>query len=169
MLVAATLLTSCDTAQAFFMLQISGFAPGTALPRDYQSNRNGCRGLNMSPPLRWSNPPSATRFFAITEHRASRGDTDPDLLWLVLAIPGNVRMLPYGAGSMLNSPANVGGASRYRAWCPAAGDTEAIVFTVHALRDTVDVRARYGSLSELRAAIADVRIDSASVTAYVHR
>ena len=101
----------------------------------------GCTGGNISPQIVWSDPPAATRSFAVTLF-------DPDAPgghgwwhWLAVDIPPSVRELPKGAnGDRALMPKGViqtmtdFGAPGYGGPCPPPGEDHHYVVTVTALK-----------------------------------
>ena len=88
-LVAVTLgcLGACRSGDTGTLLVSSAaFADGERIPVRYT-----CDGDNVSPPLRWSEPPEGTRSFAVVMD-------DPDargwVHWVLFDLPGGTRALP---------------------------------------------------------------------------
>ena len=83
-----------------FRLESPDFGPGKPFADSFLFNGMGCQGGNVSPALRWENPPSGTRSFALMVH-------DPDAEtggagiwhWVVINIPANARAIERGAGT----------------------------------------------------------------------
>lgn len=71
-----------------FKIESSAFKPEGSIPSRYT-----CDGVNVSPPLEWSDPPAATASFALIHD-------DPDapggdwVHWVVWNIPADKRALP---------------------------------------------------------------------------
>lgn len=107
----------------------------------------GCNGENVSPEIKWNNPPVGTKSFALVVH-------DPDAPtgiggfthWMVVNIPASARGLPQGAGNgKLPAPAvgvsngfdNTGVTGlngHYGGPCPPQGNiSHRYVFSVYAL------------------------------------
>jgi Raf kinase inhibitor-like YbhB/YbcL family protein len=53
-------------------------------------------GENVSPPLRWSEPPPGARELAVVVEEADETDGQPAVHWLLYGIPPEVRELPEG-------------------------------------------------------------------------
>ena len=101
--VSAVLLVQPVAAQeTHFSLSSSAFADNGIMALKYAgknpANAN-CIGENVSPPLRWSNPPDGTRSYAIIMHdqegRLGLGVTH----WVAYGIPASTMALPEGAAS----------------------------------------------------------------------
>ena len=109
-----------------FALSSPAFHSGGTIPRLYT-----CDGRNVSPPLRWTAPPRATRSFGLTV-------TDPDapggtfVHWVAWGIPGSARKLAPGARPMYESK-NSAGRPGYTGPCPPAGPAHRYVFRLYAL------------------------------------
>jgi Raf kinase inhibitor-like YbhB/YbcL family protein len=144
LLALALLLAAPGARAAGFSLRSPDIPAGGAIPLRQVYDGFGCTGANISPALRWSDPPPGTRSFALLVH-------DPDAPtggsgwwhWLVLDLPAGLRALPTGAG-LANGSALPGGARQIRTdygtpgWggpCPPVGDKpHRYVFTLHALK-----------------------------------
>lgn len=57
-------------------------------------------GNNASPPLRWTGAPAGTRSFALVMEDLDRAEGRPCFYWVQHSIPGDVRELSRGAGSL---------------------------------------------------------------------
>ncbi len=114
----------------------SAFAPGATIPA-----RHTCEGDDLAPPLAWSDPPPATRSFALVVDDPDAPDpaapTATWVHWVLYDIPAAVRSLaegdgvPDGARCGRNDWHDVG----YGGPCPPAG-RHRYVFKLYAL-DTV--------------------------------
>ncbi|KEF41106.1 MAG: hypothetical protein ER33_13120 [Cyanobium sp. CACIAM 14] len=142
---ALALLLAAPAARAgTFSLRSSDIPAGGAIPLRQVYDGFGCTGGNVSPALRWSEPPAGTRSFALLVH-------DPDAPtggsgwwhWLVLDLPATLRALPAGAGrpdgSALPSAARQirtdYGTPGWGGPCPPVGDKpHRYVFNLHALK-----------------------------------
>ena len=109
-----------------FALTSAAFAAGAPIPRVYT-----CDGRNVSPPLRWTDPPAGTRSFAILMD-------DPDAPggtfthWLGWNIPATARSLRVGQHAPVegtNDAQRIG----YVGPCPPSG-RHRYVFHLYALR-----------------------------------
>jgi Raf kinase inhibitor-like YbhB/YbcL family protein len=129
-LISAVLLVQPVAAQeTHFSLSSSAFADNGIMALKYAgknpANAN-CIGENVSPPLRWSNPPDGTRSYAIIMHdqegRLGLGVTH----WVAYGIPASTMALPEGAASdatahrFINGK-NTPGKSAYLGACPPKG------------------------------------------------
>src|SRR3989442_13646168 len=74
-----------------FKLRSPAIAPSGHIPAKYT-----CDGSDLSPPLRWTDPPLNTKGFAliVDDHDASGGAT---VHWLLYGVAGSLRELPEGA------------------------------------------------------------------------
>jgi Raf kinase inhibitor-like YbhB/YbcL family protein len=136
-----------QAADAKFKMESPDLKNGT-FSTQFVANGFGCKGENISPEIKWSNPPKGTKSFALMLH-------DPDaptsvggfLHWTVVNIPAAATGLAQGAGNSalkLPEPAvgafndfydtGVGGNGNYGGPCPPAGDkAHRYVFTLYAL------------------------------------
>jgi len=84
--------------EAGFALRSSAFSPGGEIPSRYT-----CEGLDLSPPLAWTEPPSGTRSFALVVDDPDAPDPKAPqttwVHWVVVGIPAQARQLPDGAGA----------------------------------------------------------------------
>ncbi|MEN6357997.1 MAG: YbhB/YbcL family Raf kinase inhibitor-like protein [Armatimonadota bacterium] len=110
----------------------AAFKEGESIPSKYT-----CKGSNISPPLVWTNIPSAAKTIALIAD-------DPDapmgtwVHWVLYNLPGNINELPEavpneqhlqnGASQGVNSSGKVG----YQGPCPPSG-THRYYFKVYAL------------------------------------
>jgi hypothetical protein len=119
-------------------LTSQAFQPGDLIPAKYT-----CAGLDVSPPLTWSDPPAGTRSFALISD-------DPDapvgtwVHWVIWNIPPSARALeenlpktaslPDGARQGTTDFKRVG----YGGPCPPSG-THRYFFKLYALDATLDL------------------------------
>lgn len=105
-------------------------------------NGFGCTGDNVSPALRWENPPPGTKSYAVTLYDPDAPTGSGWWHWVVFNIPGESRELPGGAGEVAAGLAPLGsiqsmtdfGKPGYGGPCPPAGDKpHRYRLTVHAL------------------------------------
>jgi Raf kinase inhibitor-like YbhB/YbcL family protein len=125
-----------------FTLSSPAFAQGRTIPIAYT-----CDGRNVSPALRWTAPPKATRSFALIMD-------DPDAPsgtfthWLAWSIPAGARRLVVGQRP-LREGTNGAGRIGYVGPCPPSG-THRYVFRLYALRTPIHLargaaRARFSA------------------------
>jgi Raf kinase inhibitor-like YbhB/YbcL family protein len=144
-LLALALLLAAPGARASgFSLSSPDIPPGGVIPLQQVYEGFGCTGGNVSPALRWSDPPAGTRSFALLVH-------DPDAPtggsgwwhWVLLDLPAGLRALPAGAGRPDGSALPVGarqirtdyGAPGWGGPCPPVGDSpHRYIFSLHALK-----------------------------------
>jgi len=136
-----------------FTLESPAFDPGGAIPR-----RHTCEGEDVSPALRWSNPPAGVAAYALIVDDLSAGGF---VHWVVADIDGNARDLPEGAGRSGELDDAVEGRNDFRrvGWagpCPprGAGDHR-YVFTLYALSATLGLRT--GTTADEVRAVASSR------------
>lgn len=120
-------------------LTSAAFQKATTIPKPYTGD-----GGDKSPPLRWSEPPSATRSLALIceDPDAPRGTW---VHWVVFNLPGQTRelaegtptteTLPSGAKQGKNDFGNVG----YGGPAPPKGKAHHYFFKLYALDTTVDL------------------------------
>jgi Raf kinase inhibitor-like YbhB/YbcL family protein len=118
-----------------FELTSTAFAPGQPIPSKYT-----CNGENVSPPLRWSDPPPGTQSLALI-------CDDPDapagtwVHWVLYNLPAKTRALLETVPANADLPdgsrqgKNSGGRLGYSGPCPPSG-THRYFFNLYAL-DTV--------------------------------
>ncbi len=125
-----------------FELTGSVFKEGELIPNKYT-----CEGSDLSPPLRWNNPPAGTRSFVLIVD-------DPDapvgtwVHWVLYNIPIDVRglaeglpaleTLPNDARQGLNDFKRIG----YGGPCPPPGPPHRYVFTLYALDRDLNLKLR---------------------------
>lgn len=128
-----------DTTQKF-ILSSPQFEDGGNLKIDQVYNEFGCSGRNISPELRWDNPPQGTRSFAITMFDPDAGESGW-WHWIVYNIPysskslrlnasRNSAAMPRGSNELINDF----GISGFGGACPPKdGGPHRYVFTIYAL------------------------------------
>jgi Raf kinase inhibitor-like YbhB/YbcL family protein len=123
-----------------FELKSQAFQSGDRIPTKYT-----CEGADVSPPLRWNDPPSGTRSIVLIAD-------DPDapagvwVHWVIFNLPENQRDLqegvptqetfPNGARQGLNDFLNVG----YGGPCPPPGKPHRYYFKLYALDGMLDLK-----------------------------
>jgi Raf kinase inhibitor-like YbhB/YbcL family protein len=135
-----------------FKLRSPAFGPGGDIPVKY-----ACNGSDMSPPLRWTDPPEGTKGFALTVDDVD-STSGLSLHWLLYGIPTTLRELHEdiprqdavpGTGSQgLNDLGAVG----YSGPCPPPGPAHRYAFTLYAL-DTLVSLPPLNTRADLRKAI----------------
>jgi Raf kinase inhibitor-like YbhB/YbcL family protein len=153
----ATLGSALALGLAPFAAQAQGMrldspdiAGGRMVANKHVFNGFGCKGENVSPALRWQNPPKGTQSFALLVH-------DPDAPtggagwwhWAVVNIPAAATGLEQGAGAADGAKLPAGsrqvntdfGAPGYGGPCPPPGDKpHRYNFTLYALKvDKLDL------------------------------
>jgi len=118
-----------------FALTSPDLSSGTFDPK-FTLNAFGCSGANISPELKWQNPPAGTQGFALQVLDLDAPTGSGFWHWAVYNIPASASSLPRGAG---NAPASLpapafggntdfldtgasGGNGNYAGPCPPAGD-----------------------------------------------
>ena len=123
-----------------FELTSTAFAARESIPRKYT-----CDGMDISPPLEWSNPPQGTQAFALIAD-------DPDapigtwVHWVLYNLPGETCALPEGVppDAKLHDGSRHGknswGRLGYGGPCPPSG-THRYFFKLYALDAVLDLAA----------------------------
>ncbi|MBA3646723.1 MAG: YbhB/YbcL family Raf kinase inhibitor-like protein [Gemmatimonadaceae bacterium] len=122
---------------------------GPKLGLDQVFDGMGCTGKNISPALRWSGAPSATKSFAVTVYDPDAPTGSGWWHWTVYNIPAVIASLPRNAGSGAGLPVGAVqgmtdfGKGGYGGACPPKGDKpHRYYFTVFALNvPQIDVPA----------------------------
>jgi len=123
---------------ADFELTSSVFAPGEAIPARYT-----CQGDDISPPVRWSNPPPGTQTFVLFVDDPDGGDW---VHWSLYNLPANAATLPEALPPDPELPdgsqqgQNSWGKLGYGGPCPPSG-THRYTFTLYALDAPLDLEA----------------------------
>lgn len=134
-----------------FELRSPAFPPGGEIPVKYT-----CDGPDLSPPLRWTDPPAGTKSFALVVD-------DPDapagtwVHWVLYGLPASLRELPEGVPARetvtgigtqgVNDFRKVG----YGGPCPPRGPAHRYVFRLYALNVEPALPARRTKADLLKA------------------
>jgi Raf kinase inhibitor-like YbhB/YbcL family protein len=127
-------------ASSAFSLTAERFQSGGEVPREFT-----CDGPNASPGLIWTEPPAATRSFALI---LEEQDASPHayVRWIVYDIPASARLrearpkraeLIDGARQGINDSQGLG----YSGPCPPPGRTARYVFKLYALDTKLELKA----------------------------
>ncbi len=135
-----------------FKLRSPAFGPGGEIPVKY-----ACDGSEVSPPLRWTDPPEGTKSFALTVDDL---DSTSGVLghWLLYGIPATLRELHEGIPRQDAVPGigsqglNDLGAVGYSGPCPPPGPGHRYAYTLYALDTLVSLLPR-NTRADLRKAI----------------
>lgn len=131
-----------------FKLESPDIAPDSMIDKKFEYNGFGCNGENKSPVLRWSGAPAGTKSYAVTCYDPDAPTGSGWWHWVLVNVPADTTELKADAGNA--SGANLPkGAQQIRndygetAWggmAPPAGDPpHRYVFTVHALKDKLEL------------------------------
>lgn len=106
-------------------------------------NGFGCTGANISPEIRWENPPKEAKSFAVTIYDPDAPTGSGWWHWVIFNIPPSVTKLPANAGKpdaglapaeSIQSMTDFG-TPGYGGPCPPQGDkAHRYIVTVHALK-----------------------------------
>ncbi|MGH8150622.1 MAG: YbhB/YbcL family Raf kinase inhibitor-like protein [Steroidobacteraceae bacterium] len=126
-------------AQKPFELSSPKFPSGGTLPRT-QLNRR-CGGRDISPTLKWRNPPMGTQSYVLLLHDPDAPNAQGFWHWVVYDIPGTVTSLPAGAGGAHGKLLPAGaiqarsdfGTVGYGGPCPPPGRAHRYYFRLYAL------------------------------------
>ncbi len=150
--VSVLAVAACTLAQAAgFKLASPSARPGAKLPDAHVFNGFGCSGKNVSPALKWTGAPKATKSFAVTVYDPDAPTGSGWWHWVVINIPASATGLPEGAGTADGKGLPAGstqvrtdfGAPGFGGACPPQGDKpHRYIFTVYALKtDKIDIPA----------------------------
>jgi Raf kinase inhibitor-like YbhB/YbcL family protein len=139
---ALTVAVGAEAADGAFALRSPTVTPNSMLSNDQVYSGFGCSGKNISPALRWTGSPRATKSFAVTLYDPDAPTGSGWWHWVVYNIPASVTELPVGAGNtggQLPAGAAQGhtdfGTAGFGGACPPAGDIpHHYIFTVYALK-----------------------------------
>jgi len=139
-ILAAALIAS-TTAPALaedFILTSPDIIEGGQLGSDFVFRGFGCEGGNVAPTLAWSGAPEGTKSYAVTVYDPDAPTGSGWWHWFVFNIPADATGLTPGdvAGVQLT---NDYGTEGFGGACPPPGEVHRYVFTVHALRTTLDI------------------------------
>ena len=129
-----------------FQLTSAAFEANGTIPREYT-----CDGADLSPPLRWAEPPAGTKSFALIcdDPDAPRGTW---VHWVLFNLPASTTSLSTG---LVPSGARQGttdfGRPGYGGPCPPRGPAHRYVFTLYALDLELDLPAGAAKAALLRA------------------
>jgi Raf kinase inhibitor-like YbhB/YbcL family protein len=117
-----------DPEETTMQLTSGSFADGEAIP-----SKHTCDGVDISPPLAWTDVPDGTASFAlIVDDPDARGFVH----WVLTDIPGDARELPEGEGDAIGMPgSNDFGRTGWAGPCPPAEHHYA--FTLYALSEPI--------------------------------
>ena len=149
LIAAAAALAS--VAAGAFVLESPDVKPNATIAAKHVYNGFGCAGGNVSPALKWKNPPAGTKGYAVTVYDPDAPTGSGWWHWVVYNLPATATSLPAGAGDRGGSKLPAGamqgrtdyGTAGWGGPCPPRGDKpHRYVFTVHALKtDKLDVPA----------------------------
>ena len=131
-----------------FKLRSPAIAPSGHIPAKYT-----CDGADLSPPLRWTDPPLNTKSFALIVH-----DHDAATVhWLLYGVAGSLRELPEGVPTR-DTVENIGtqgingfGKVGYGGPCPPPGPSHHYFFRLYALDAPVVLPSRTAQVDVVRA------------------
>ncbi len=111
------------------------FQNGQTIPRQYTGD-----GRNVSPPLRWTDPPAGTQSFALIceDPDAPRGTFTH---WVAFNLPAESRGLDEGVSPGGVEGKNDFGKSGYGGPAPPRGKPHRYYFKLHALDQRLDLKA----------------------------
>lgn len=136
--IAGLVALCCTTAAASsFTVDTSAFLNGGLIPKT-DAAAGDCGGRDISPPLRLSGAPAATRSFAIVTFDTDAGHGAGYVHWVAYGIPPARSSLPPGFGTapspLFTGGTNDRGTREYFGPCPPRGDPpHHYVFSAYAL------------------------------------
>jgi len=140
-LCAASILGLAKGGTMSFQIASSAFSNGETIPKKFT-----CDGPDLSPPLRWKEPPAATQSLALIAD-------DPDapvgtwVHWVLYNLPANTHELPEGVDKQerLASGATQGRNDfrriGYGGPCPPPGNPHRYYFKLYALDSKLNLKA----------------------------
>ena len=156
-------------AASTFTLETSAFLNGGAMPATDAAAGDHCGGRNLSPPLRLSGYPDATRSFAIVLVDTDGGGGHGFVHWVAYGIARGTPVVPPGFGSQPSAAftggTNSPGTALYFGPCPPAGDPpHHYVFTAYALDIAPGLLPPRLTRADFLKAIAGHTLAQASIT-----
>lgn len=156
-----------------FTISTTSFENGAILPMEQVLNAHGCTGSNISPDLKWENPPYGTKEYALIVH-----DPDAPVLngwyhWIVLNIP--LEKTSFKKGEKIMPPMVETGTSfsdikGYGGACPPIGHgIHHYNFTIYALSKPLDEGVKKLSPVEIERKVKENSIKSATLYAIYQR
>jgi Raf kinase inhibitor-like YbhB/YbcL family protein len=147
----------------------SAFLNGGQIPRFDSASTDGCRGRNVSPPLRITGIPAGSRSLAVIMFDTDAGHGAGFVHWVAYGISPATVSLPAGFGSAPGpyvGGRNDAGTLGYFGPCPPPGDPpHHYTFSVYALSLAPGQLAPGLTRAALLRAIADHRLALATLTA----
>jgi Raf kinase inhibitor-like YbhB/YbcL family protein len=145
-----------------FALTSSAFVQGKPIPARYT-----CDGLDISPPLAWSDAPGGTQSFALIMD-------DPDapggtwVHWVLFNLPAQTRQLEERAAPQAVQGRNSWGRPGYGGPCPPSG-THRYFFRLYALDTLLQLPAGAGKEQVLRAMQGHILAQAELMGVYARR
>ena len=137
-----SLLFSWPVFAGSLILTSEDVVQGGYMDKKQEFNGFGCSGEDLSPHLKWSNPPIGTKSFAITAYDPDAPTGSGWWHWQVINLPSNILELSSNAGSVKQDLLPTGaehiqndyGTKGFGGACPPKGHgVHHYRFTVHAL------------------------------------
>ena len=142
LLLAFGIIFSFSVYAESFTLSSKDITHGAFMDKQQEFNGFGCEGADLSPHLKWANPPQGTKSFAITAYDPDAPTGSGWWHWQVINLPANVLELASNAGSVKEQLLPTGamqiqndyGIKGFGGACPPAGHgVHHYRFTIHAL------------------------------------
>jgi Raf kinase inhibitor-like YbhB/YbcL family protein len=139
LIMCCILSMSCVSAQAF---TLKSETIGGQLTENQVFSGFGCTGKNISPQLKWIDPPKEAQSFAVTVYDPDAPTGSGWWHWVVFNIPADKSELPEDSGNITKNLAPKGsiqsitdfGKPGFGGACPPLGDKpHRYIFTVYAL------------------------------------
>ena len=108
--------TATKPEVATIEVRSTAFAANGQIPRKYTKE-----GEDVSPPLKWGQPPPGTKEFALINDDPDAPRAHPWVHWVAYKIPGEARELPEGAKSGYAAGTNDFGEAQYGGPMPPPG------------------------------------------------